>query len=74
MDWKRGDFVEFDGLLAVVVSARDDLDIPGDHVAVWFGEPRSTRISEGGPGGLSPEVWIIPAEHLAPAKAPAFKH
>ena len=43
--WKRGDLVELDGLLAVVVGVEGDPDIPEDHVAVWFGDPRCERKS-----------------------------
>ena len=38
--WRRGDLVELDGLLAVVVGVESDAEVPDGHVALWFGEPR----------------------------------
>ena len=73
-DWNRGDLVEIDGLLAVVVGVQGDADVPDEHVAVWFGEPKCTRVSEGGPGAAPPEVWTVPAEYLTRAKSPIVKH
>jgi hypothetical protein len=75
---RRGDFVEFDGLLAVVVAlpgeavgGAGDL-VPEGHAALWFGalwfgDPRTPRVSEGGKGGAVPEVWVIPWERCRPA-------
>ena len=54
--FKRGDLVEFDGLLAVVVGSFKDGLAPEDHLALWFGTPQGIRQSQGGPGGLQPEV------------------
>ena len=71
---KRGDFVEFDGLLAVVVGTFEDGMAPEEHVALWFGFPQGTRRSEGGHGGLTPEVWTIPYEYCEPALPPEIKH
>jgi hypothetical protein len=34
-----GSFVEFDGLLAVVVGVAGHNDVPEEHLALWFGEP-----------------------------------
>jgi hypothetical protein len=73
-DWKRGDLVELDGLLAVVVGLEGDLNVPEDHVAVWFGDPRCKRKSEGGTGGKQPEIWVVPAEYLVAAVPPLLKH
>ena len=72
--WNRGDLVELDGLLAVVVGVVGDANVPDGHVAVWFGDPRCKRISEGGVGGNSPEVWTVPAEYLSPSTPPILKH
>lgn len=73
-DWKRGDLVELDGLLAVVVGVEGDLDVPEDHVALWFGDPRCERRSKGGTGGQHPEIWTVPAEHLVAAAPGIWKH
>jgi hypothetical protein len=43
--WRRGDIVELDGLLAVVVGSEGDPNVPDGHTAVWFGDPRCTRKS-----------------------------
>ena len=72
--WKRGDLVEMDGLLAVVVGVEGDPKVPEDHVAVWFGDPRCVRKSEGGSGGRPPEIWTVPAEHVVAAVPPTWNH
>jgi len=58
--FKRGQFVEHDGLIAVIVGTPGDGEAPADHLALWYGEPRGRRISEGGSGGERPEVWTVP--------------
>ena len=65
--WRRGDLVELDGLLAVVTGIEGDPDVPEEHVALWFGEPRCKRKSEGGKGGQRPEIWTVPAEYCVAA-------
>lgn len=72
--WQRGQLVELDGLLAVVVGTEADPCVPEGHVAVWFGEPRGVRRSEGGPGGLRPEIWTVPVAYCTPAAEPVFRH
>lgn len=80
--FQRGDFVESDGLLGVIVATEnDEVDtiegadqVPDGHVAVWFGLPQATRISEGGSGGGTPEVWTIPSDYCRPAGKPAYRH
>jgi hypothetical protein len=72
--WHRGDIVEIDGLLAVVVGVEGDPYVPTKHIAVWFGEPRCRRKSEGGPGGQSPVVWTVPAECFIPAAEANYQH
>jgi hypothetical protein len=67
-------FVEFDGLLAVVVGLSGEKDVPDDHLTIWFGEPQGKRISEGGKGNLEPIVWTVPIEYCHPAKPPMFQH
>ncbi|MDR3637849.1 MAG: hypothetical protein P4L84_28850 [Isosphaeraceae bacterium] len=70
-NWCR---VELDGLLAVVVGVAGDPDVPEEHVAVWFGDPRYVRKSQDGPGGQQPEVWTVPAEYLVSAAEPIWRH
>jgi hypothetical protein len=72
--WRRGDLVELDGLLAVVVGVEGDAEVPDGHVALWFGEPRCRRKSQGGPGRQRPEVWTVPEEYCVPAAGPVYKH
>jgi hypothetical protein len=72
--WQRGQLVELDGLLAVVVASDAEPWVPEDHVALWFGEPHARRKSEGGKGGLQPEVWTVPAEYCTPAAKPVIRH
>lgn len=72
--WCRGDLVELDGLLAVVVGAEGDPDVPEGHIAVWFGDPRCVRKSQGGPGGQRPELWTVPVELFDAAAEPIWKH
>jgi hypothetical protein len=72
--FKRGDFIEHDGLIAVVVGTGEDGGAPEDHLALWYGEPRCIRISQGGVGGQHPEVWTVPAEYCAPAASPDIRH
>ena len=47
MKLSKGDFVEMDGLIAVVIAMEDDPNVPEDHIALWFGLPATKRISEG---------------------------
>ncbi len=74
MNFKLGDMVEIDGLIASVVGLPDGGDVPEDHLAVWFGHPPSKRISEGGPSGTRPEVWTVPEDCCKPAASPEMKH
>lgn len=72
--FRRGDILEIDGLLAVVVGTSKEKSAPEGHVAVWFGEPKASRISEGGKGGLTPEVWTVPEEICTKAATPRLHH
>jgi hypothetical protein len=72
--FKRGQLVETDGLLAVVVGTPQDGGAPDDHLALWFGEPRCKRISEGGAGGKQAEIWTVPAEYCTLAASPVLRH
>jgi hypothetical protein len=70
----KGDIIEIDGLLAVVVGTPQDGSTPEDHLALWFGEPKCIRISEGGVGGQRPEVWTVPSEYCIPSAPPDVRH
>ena len=72
--WKNGDFVEYDGLPAVVVGLPGEPGVPEEHLALWFGTPQVPRISQGGPGAVRPEVWTVPEEYCSPGQAPIYKH
>ena len=74
MNLEKGELVEIDGLLAVVVGIDTDLDVPDDHVLIWFGDPKTKRISEGGTGGAKPELWIVPTDYCSAATKPVIKH
>lgn len=74
INFERGQFVELDGLLAVVVGTSGDQNVPDEHLALWFGDPPCTRISEGGSGGQRPDVRTVPAEYCTPAAAPVIRH
>ncbi len=62
---RRGQFVEHDGMLAIIVGTPEDGGAPDGHLALWYGEPRGKRISEGGVGGQHPELWTVPAEYCS---------
>ena len=72
--WRRGDLVELDGLLAAVVGIEGDPKVPEEHVALWFGNPRCQRKSQGGACGQRPEVWTVPTEYCVPAADPVYRH
>ena len=72
--FKRGDLVELDGLLAAVVGTFEDGGAPEDHLALWFGDPQCTRISQGGAGGQRPEVFTVPSDVCVMASAPVVRH
>ena len=80
--FRRGDLVESDGLLAVVVVTEGEAvetdegaeKVPDGHVAVWFGDPQARRISEGGLGDAVPVLWTIPEDYCRPAaRKPAYR-
>ena len=72
--FKLGQFVEHDGLLAVIVGTPEEGGAPEDHLTLWYGEPNATRSSEGGSGPLRPEVWTVPLEYCTPAQIPVVRH
>lgn len=69
--WRRGDLVEFDSQLAVVVGAEGEPGVPEDHVNLWFGEPQSARKSQ---GGLVPVVRTVPEEYCLPTPPADVRH
>ena len=72
--WTRGNLVELDGLLAVVVGIEGDPDVPEEHVALWFGDPTGDRTPLGGTGRRQPELWTVPADYLRAAAPPVYRH
>ena len=66
--FKLGDILLMDGLPCVVVglsgqSLNDyEIPVPEDHIAVWFGDSKAKRKSEGGLACLSTDVWTIPED------------
>ena len=72
--WQRGQFVELDGLLAVVVGIEGDPQVPEHHVALWFGDPHSKRTSAGGRGGSKPEIWTVSTELCIPVSEHSLRH
>lgn len=74
--FELGTFVILDGLPAVVVGLPDGrgTGAPEEHVALWFGDPRVPRASEGGPGDPTPEVWTVPSEFCTRSPRPELRH
>ena len=72
--WRHGQLVEMDGMLAVVVGIDGDPGVPEEHVILWFGKPHTVRTSQGGTGGVRPEVWTVPEEYCVPAAVPDVRH
>ena len=35
--WQKGDFVEVDGLIAIVVGVPGESEVPEEQLALWFG-------------------------------------
>ena len=71
---KKGDFVQFDGLPAVVVGIAGEPNVPDDHVALWFGAQGVKRKSEGGSGDVAPEVWTVPVDLCDDCIPAKFNH
>ncbi|AGA28294.1 hypothetical protein Sinac_4079 [Singulisphaera acidiphila DSM 18658] len=79
---RRGDIVELDGLLGVIVAVPGEIvettlgtdRVPETHVALWFGDSGGKRISEGGIGGQVPEIWTVPIELCLRASKPLCRH
>jgi len=70
----KGEFVQLDGLPAVVVGLPGDPGVPNDHVALWFGHAGAVRKSQGGTGDIVPEVWTVPTDLCESRMAPKFNH
>ena len=71
---RRGQLVEYDGLLAAIVGVPGDPSVPDGHVALWFGEPRGLRKSQGGTGRLCAEVYTVPEDQCLSAAEPRILH
>lgn len=74
MELQKGQFIEFDGVPAVIVGLPGDIGIPDDHVGIWFGNPNATRKSQGGIGGIVPKVWTVPANLCEPGTTARLEH
>jgi len=72
--YRKGEFVQFDGMPAVVVGIDSDDDVPEEHVTLWFGEPKATRVSEGGSGSVQAEVWTVPEYYCEKGIEPKVNH
>ena len=69
---QKGDLIDFDGLLGCVIDTDENDSVPEGHVTVWYGEPKTERISEGGEGHAVPIIYNIPEEYCELAKQPKF--
>lgn len=74
MELQKGQFIEFDGVPAVIVGLPGDIGLPENHVALWFGSPNATRKSLGGIGVIVPEVWTVPTNLCEPGATARFEH
>lgn len=74
-DANLGDFIELNGLLAVVVGIiPDEGSALDDHIAIWFGAESQKRISQRGVANEIPEVRTVPADYCKTARPPVFRH
>ena len=71
--FKRGDLVESNGLLGVVVGIYGDNHVPEDHIAIWYGRTTTSSTQQEG-GTLIPEVWTVPQEYVRLAPSPIMRH
>ncbi len=74
MKLKKGDLIDFDGLLGCVIDTDSSESVPEGHVTVWYGEPKTIRMSEGGKGNEVPIVYNVPEEYCKLANKPRFIH
>lgn len=72
----KGDFVEFDGQVAVVVGTDDEKDVPEEHVLLWYGEPGQARKSESSNTHkrVRPIVFLVPEEYCTESLTAKIKH
>ncbi len=66
---QKGDFVIFEGVLAVIVGTETDIDIPTGHVALWYGQNKQEEALRG-----RPEVWTVPKEYCQSAQSAIIQH
>jgi hypothetical protein len=74
MEFQKGQFIEFDGVPAVIVGLPGDSGVPDDHVALWFGNPNTIRKSQGGNGEIAPEIWTVPIDLCETGRSPIVRH
>ena len=74
MDWKKGELVILNGLLAVVVGIAGDANVPEDHIALWYGKSEGQRVSEDGSSEERPKVYTVPAEYCRSGPEPIYLH
>lgn len=73
-NWQRGDFVELNGRVAVVVGVEGEPDIPEGHVALWYGEAQGQDATAGDTGAGPVQVWTVPAEYCGLGPEPIYRH
>ena len=56
MRFEKGDLVEFDGRLAVVVRLGGEMGVAEGHLALWFGEENPKWTLEGGGKNEAPQL------------------
>ena len=74
MEWKKGDIVVLNGLLAVVVGIAGDSNVPEDYIAIWYGELHGQIVFEGDSSEGKPKVYTVPAEYCRPGPEPIYLH
>ncbi len=74
MAFEKGDFVIFDGVLAVIVGTETDQDVPEGHVALWYGHDKEQQTVTSKPEASRPETWTVPQEYCQSAKRPKIQH
>lgn len=72
--FKRGDLVENNGLLEVVVGGYGDNHVPEDHIAIWYGSNTTTSSTQKEESALVPEIWTVPQEYVRLAPSPIMRH
>lgn len=72
----KGDFVEIDGLVAVVVGTDNEPSVPEDHVLLWYGEPNQVRKSECPDAYkiMEPIAYLVPAEYCTNPLTAKIEH